>query len=188
MTADPSPGDIRHESGLLYLCSGRAEFPRQMPCSDEWGLRPADLVGPRENPVVVASPPVTRVDLASGDGAGRQASPEAGGSGVETPMSRGALEASSSGACETCPEVVVDEGTQPAAPEAKTPEASGGHQEAGPGHSSQPGAPEAGRLGASSSMPRAGPHVESLGWFRIDFDALRKRKESSSGSNRPAVR
>ena len=89
LTGDPSSGDIRHGGGLLYLCSGRAEFARQMPRFDEWGLRPADLVGPRENPVAVAPPPVAHVDLASGGGAGRQASLEAGGSGVEMPMSRG---------------------------------------------------------------------------------------------------
>ena len=34
-------------------------------------------------------------------------------------------------------------------------------------------------------MPHASPHVESLGRFRIDFDALHKRKEASGGSDRP---
>ena len=34
-------------------------------------------------------------------------------------------------------------------------------------------------------MPRASPQVESLGRFRIDFEALRKRKEASGGSDRP---
>ena len=185
MTGDPSSGSVRHAGALLYLCSGRAEFTMKMPHFDEWGLHPDNLVGPHENPAAVSPFPTANIDLASGGGAGRQASLEAGGSGVVTPMSRGAPAASSSGACEARPEAIVDEGTQPATPEAEASEASAGHQEVTPVHSSQPGAPEAGRLGASSSTPRAGPHVESLGRFRIDFDTLCKRKESSSGSDRP---
>ena len=100
-------------------------------------------------------------------------------------MSRGPPEASSSGACEARPGAVVHEGAQPAAAEAEAPEASASHEGAVPDRSSQLGAPTAGFLGASSSMPCTGPHVESLGWFRIDFDALRKRKEASGGNDRP---
>ena len=111
LTGDHSPGDIRHGGILLYLCSGGAEFARQMPHFDEWGLRPASLVGPRENPVVVAPFPVSNTDLAPGASAGRQASLEAGGSGVEVLTSYRAPEASSSGACEARPEAVVDGGT-----------------------------------------------------------------------------
>ena len=31
LTGDPSPGSLRHDAALLYLCSGRADFLRQMP-------------------------------------------------------------------------------------------------------------------------------------------------------------
>ena len=185
LTGNPSSGDIRPGGSLLYLCSGGAEFTRQMPHFDEWGLHPVGLVGPCENPIAVAPFLVANTDLFSGGGAGRQASLEAGGSGVEMPMSHGSPKATSSGACIARPKVVVDEGAQPVAPEAGAPGSSAGYQEAVPDHSSQLGTPEASCLGASSSAPRASPHVESLGRFRIDFDALRKRKESSSDSERP---
>ena len=97
----------------------------------------------------------------------------------------GVLEASSSGACEARPEVVVDGWTQPTAPQDEAPKASAGHQEVVPDCSSQLGAPEVGRLGASPYVSRACPHVERLGRFRVDFAALRMRKESSSGSGCP---
>ena len=89
LAGDPSPGDIRHRDNLLYLYSGGAEFARQMPHFDEWGLRPAGLVGPRQNPVIVAPFPVANTDLAPGVGAGRQASLEARGSGIVVLTSHG---------------------------------------------------------------------------------------------------
>ena len=156
-----------------------------MPLFDEWGLHPAGLVGPRENLVAVAPFLATSIDLTQGAGAERQASLEAGGSGVTVLMPHGTPEASSSGACEACPKVLVDGGTQPAAPEAGAPKAWEGHQEVMPDRSSQLGTPEVGRLGASPSAPRAGLHVERLSRFRVDFAGLHKRKESSSGSGRP---
>lgn len=110
LTGDPSPGDIRHGGGLLYLFSNRAEFARQMPLFDEWGLRPAGLTGPRENPITVAPFPAASTDLAPGVGAGRQASLETGGLGVVAMMPHGVPEASSFGACEARPEAVVDGG------------------------------------------------------------------------------
>ena len=100
-------------------------------------------------------------------------------------MLRGAPEASSSGACGAPLEVVAEEGARLAAPEAEGPKASAGHQGVAPDRSSQDAAPDVGRLAASAPMPRAGPHVESLGRFRIDFEALRKRKEASGGDDRP---
>lgn len=133
LTGDPSLGSVQHGGALLYLCSGKAKFVRQMPHLDEWGLRLAILMGPRENRVAVVPPPVAHVDPASGGGAGRQASPRDVGSGVETLMPHGAPEASSS---EVHPEVVADEEKRPAAPEAETPEASAGHQEVVPDRSS----------------------------------------------------
>ena len=112
---------------LLYLCRNRDDFVRQMPHFDEWGLRPANLVGPHENPVAVVLPPATRVNLASGVVAGRQGLAGAEGPDVEVLMLHGAPEASSSGADGTPREVVADKGTRPAAPEAEAPEASAGH-------------------------------------------------------------
>ena len=58
LTGDPSPGSVRQGGALLYLCSGRADFVKQMPSFDEWRLRPAGLMGPHENPVVVVALPV----------------------------------------------------------------------------------------------------------------------------------
>ena len=55
LTGDPSPGSLRQGGALLYLCSGRADFVKQMPSFDEWELRPAGLRGPRENPCVVVA-------------------------------------------------------------------------------------------------------------------------------------
>ena len=78
LTGDPSPGSVRHGGALLYLCTNRVEFVRQMPRFDEWGLCPASLAGLCENPVVVL-PPVARAGLSSGVVAGRQSSPGAGG-------------------------------------------------------------------------------------------------------------
>lgn len=107
------------------------------------------------------------------------------GPDVEVLMSRGAPEAPSSGADGTPCEVVADKGTRPAAPEDEAPEAPAGHQEVVSDRSPHAGAPEAGRPDASAPMPRAGPHVVILGRFRIDFEALRKRKEASCGDDRP---
>ena len=95
---------------------------------------------------------------------------------------RGMEEASSS---EVHPGVVADEESRPEAPEARTSEARTDLQEAAPCDASQSGALDASLLGASSSMPRAGTHVESLGRFHIDFNALRKRKEASGGNDCP---
>ena len=35
LTRDPSPGSLRQGGALLYLCSGRADFVKQMPNFDE---------------------------------------------------------------------------------------------------------------------------------------------------------
>ena len=99
-------------------------------------------------------------------------------------MSCGAPKASSSGAYGAPLEVVAYEGARPTAPEAEAPEASVGHQDVAPDRSSQAGALDVGCPDASAPMPRAGPHVASLVRFRIDFEALRKRKEASSGDER----
>ena len=72
LTSNPSPGSLRHDGALLYLILSRADFVRQMPSFDEWGLRPAGLTGPRENPVAVIALPVAQSGSVSGDGAGRR--------------------------------------------------------------------------------------------------------------------
>ena len=52
---------------------------KQMLVFDEWGPRPVDLQGPRENPVVVTALPVGPGDSSSSGGAGRHEAPEAEG-------------------------------------------------------------------------------------------------------------
>ena len=185
LTGDPSPGSVRHGGALLYLCTNRVELVRQMPRFDEWGLCPAGHVEPRKNPVAAVLPPVARAGLASGFVAGRQVSAGAGGPDVEVMMPCGAPEESSFGAYGAPLEVVADEGARLAAPEAKAPEASAGHQEVAPDRSSQAGAPDVGRPDALAPMPCAGSHVASLGRFCIDFVALHKRKEASGGDDCP---
>ena len=150
-----------------------------MPSFDEWGLRPVGLMGPRENPVAVVSLPVAHDGPASGDGAGRREPPGAEGYDVEMLMPHGAPKVSSS---EAHLVVVAGEESRPATLEARTPEGPADLQEAILDRLSQSGA-----LGAShpnaSSTPCAGPRIEGLGQFRVDFEALRKRKEASSGND-----
>ena len=51
------------------------------------------------------------------------------------------------------------------------------------------GAPQADSSSAdhldASSAPEADPCAERLGWFRVDFGALRKRKEALGDNDRP---
>ena len=79
LTGDPSPDSIRHGGALLYLCSNRGDFVKQMPGFDEWGLRPAGLRGPRENPVMVTALLVAHGGPSSSGGAGRHGLPKAEG-------------------------------------------------------------------------------------------------------------
>ena len=58
LAGDPNPGNVRQGVALLYLCQSKADFVKQMPVFDEWGLCPAGLQGPRENPVVVTALPI----------------------------------------------------------------------------------------------------------------------------------
>ena len=53
---DPSPGSAGHGGALLYLYRNKDDFARQMPHFNKWGLCPANLVGPRENPIAVVLP------------------------------------------------------------------------------------------------------------------------------------
>ena len=96
LTGDPSPGSLRHDGALLYLCLGRADFVKQMRSFDEWGLRPTGLRGPRGNPVAVVALPVAQSGPVSVDGAGRRELPGAERDDVEDVlMPRGAPEATS---------------------------------------------------------------------------------------------
>ena len=118
LTGDHSPGSLRSGGVLLYLCSGRADFVKQMPRFDEWGLRPAGLTGPRENPVVVVVPPAAHSGPSSGDRAGREpAGVEV--ADVEVVALREAAEATSP---EARPGAAVDAGFWPPVPEAGAPE------------------------------------------------------------------
>ena len=69
-------------------------------------------------------------------------------------------------------------------PEAGSPEAPAVPREAFPD-----GVPQAGSFGTdlldASSAPQADPCIGRLGRFRVDFEALRKRKEALGGDNRP---
>ena len=172
----------------MYLCPNRVELAGQMPSFDEWVLRPIGLVGPHENPVVAAPLLAASIELAPRVGAGRQASLEAGGAGVDVPTPLGVPEPSSSGTREARPEAVVEGEMQPAAPEAGAPEALASQHKVEPDCSSRLGAPKVDCLGASPAAPHAGPHVQRLGRFHVDYAALRKRKESlscSGGTIRP---
>ena len=174
LTGDPSLGSLRHGAVLLYLCSGRADFVKQMPSFDEWGLHPAGLTGPRENPVVVVALLVAHDGPASGDGAGGRGSLGDEGSAVEMLTPRRALEAASPKAC---PGAAAGVELRPAAPEVEAPEAPAVPHEAAPGGVSQADASNATHLDASSG-PQTNPCPKRLGRFRVDFEALRKRKEA----------
>ena len=103
---------------------------RQMPYFDEWGLRPAGLMGPRENPVAVIALPVAPSGSISGDGAGRREPPGAEGADVEMLTPRGAPKVASP---EARPGAVVGEELRPTAPEAGAFEALVVPHEAAPG-------------------------------------------------------
>ena len=174
LTGDPSPGSIRQGGALLYLFSNRADFVKQMPSFDEWGLHPAGLMGPRENPVVVVALSVARNGPSLSGGAGRQGPPEAEGATVGTMAPCRTPEAA---APETRP--MAAEGTEqrPAAPVAGAPEAPATLHGAASGGVCQGDAPDAGHIGASS-LSQADPCTELLGRFHVDFEALQKRKEA----------
>ena len=70
LTGNLTLANLLEEGCLLYCCSNKVEFARQMPPFDEWGLRPADLEGPRENPVSVAPLPATGAATSLEVGAG----------------------------------------------------------------------------------------------------------------------
>ena len=79
--------------------------------------------------------------------------------------------------------MAVAEEMRHAAPEAEAPGASGGRNGEELGYSPQPGSPEAIPLGSSLAPPHTGHHVQRFGRLCVDFEELRKRKGSPSGSN-----
>ena len=85
---------------------------------------------------------------------------------------------------EAHPGAVAGEELQPTSPKAGASKAPAVPHEAAPG-----GVPQAGPLGAdhldASSMPQTDPCAKRLGRFRVDFEALRKRKEALNGNDRP---
>ena len=78
LTGDPMPTNLPEEGCLLYCCSNKVEFVKQMPLFDEWGLCPAGLDGPHENPILVVPLPAAA--------AARTPEVDAGGECRRTPM------------------------------------------------------------------------------------------------------
>ena len=149
---------------------------KQMPSFNEWGLRLASLTGPRKNPVAMVALPVAHNGPSSGDGAGRREPVGAGVADVEVLTPREAPKAASP---EAHPGAVASAELRPTAPEAPAVP-----REATPGGIPQAGSFDTDHLD-TSSMPQADPCAERLGRFRVDFEALRKRKEALGGNDRP---
>ena len=162
----PSPNDL---PGKNYL-----------PSFDEWGLRPDGLVGSHENPASVVPLFVAGAELVPNVGAGGRVPPEAGSTSADVRTPPGAPEASSSGSLDSGPPVA--EAMQHAAPEAETLEASGGRGETAANYSPQPGTPKVVPPSTSPATPRTGRHVQRFGRLCVDFEELRKRNGSPSGS------
>ena len=131
-----------------------------MPGLDEWGLRPAGLTGPRENPVMVTALPVPHGGPSSSGGAGRHGPPEAEGAAPEA-------RTAAAGGAEPLPTAPVVEAPGP--PAILLDEATGGvHQD---------DAPDAGDLDAPPSS-QADLCAQLLGRFCMDFEALWKKREA----------
>ena len=84
---------------------------------------------------------------------------------------------------EARPGAVAGEESRPTAPEVGAPEDPVVPHEAAPGGAPQACPLSANRLDASS-MPQTDPCAEHLGRFRVDFEALHKRKEALGGDDR----
>ena len=108
---------------------------------------------------------------------------EISGPSAEEHMSRGDPGASSSGGRGPPPEASVVDEMRRAAPEAEASGASGGRSERETGCSPQPGTTEDVLPSTSPASLWAGRHVQRFGRLCVDFEELRKRKGSPSGSN-----
>ncbi|KAF6991590.1 hypothetical protein CFC21_008661 [Triticum aestivum] len=157
------------------------EFVRQMPLFDEWGLRPAGLEGPRENPALVVPLPAVPAARPPEVDAGGRAPPSAAGAGAGEMMQPGASETSAPEARVSCPEGVAGEMAQSKAPEVAAPEAWVSSPEVEAGELARPDAPEVATPGAPPNDPDAdalASCASRLGPLRINFEALRKMKPS----------
>nr|XP_020147867.1 translation initiation factor IF-2-like [Aegilops tauschii subsp. strangulata] len=170
------------EGCLLYCCLSKVDFARQMPPFDEWGLRPAGLEGPRENPVSMAPLPATGAATSLEVGAGGRPSSATGDAAAEASAPLGAPGGPTHGSLESRPDEAAEGASQPDAPEATAPDAPAGRREAEGKVSTQYGTPEVTSSGASPAEPGVGDCNLGFGWLRLNFDALRKRKGSPSCS------
>ena len=180
LTGVPLPDDLPRRSCPLYRCLNKMTFAERMPSFNEWGLCPVGLVGPRENPIVVVPLLDAGVQLASNEDAGGRAPLGADSEGAEMLMPPRAPEASTSGTRDSCPGAAVEGAMQPASLEAGAPEASASQCEAEPDSSPQLGTSEAAPPSTSLAAPHVGLHVQCFGRLCVDFEELRKRKESPS--------
>ena len=114
----------------MYLYSGRADFVRQMPSFDKWGLRPIGLRGRCENPIAVIAFPVAPSGPVSSVGAERRAPPGAEGGDFERLPPCGAPEVAYP---EAGSGTVASKELRPSAPEEGAPEAPVVAHEAAPG-------------------------------------------------------
>ena len=93
-------------------------------------------------------------------------------------------EASKAASPEARPRVAAGAESRPMVPEAGAPEPLVAPREATPDGAPQADSSSADHLDASSVL-EADPCAECLGRFRVDFEALRKRKEALGGNGRP---
>ena len=129
----PLPDEMPRKSCMLYRCENKVTFAANMPSFDEWGLRPIGLEGARENPVIVVPFFAAGDELALGGGAGERAATGDGCSGAEKHVPSSDPGASSSGACDSSPEVPVADEVRRVAPKAEASGALGGRSEREPG-------------------------------------------------------
>ena len=47
LMGDQAPATLPEDGYLLWHCSNKEDFVKQMPLFDEWGLHPGGLEGPR---------------------------------------------------------------------------------------------------------------------------------------------
>ena len=124
--------------------------------------------------MVVTALPVGQGDSSSSGGAGRHEAPEAEGAPDEVTALGDALE----GAAPGIRAAEAEGGKQPLpAPGAEAPEAPAAPPGKAIGSTRQAGAPDADCLDAPSSS-QVDPCARLLGRFRVDFGALRKRREA----------
>ena len=93
-------------------------------------------------------------------------------------------EASKAASPEARPRVAAGAESRPMVPEAGAPKPPAVPREAAPDGAPQDDSSSADHLDASSA-PGADPCAGRLGRFRVDFEALHKRKEALGGNDRP---